>query len=155
MDRNPTREMTLLGSTLTLGVALAANVTRPVNVSTPVAKNCSMANPANVNLGAYDPLGTGDVAGTTTIGLQCVKKAAHSVSLNSANGWNLKGSSPTDLIPYAIYQPNGTLWNTSAVVEDVAHDKDWKYYTATIRAAQGANVPVGVYSDTVTVVVTY
>ncbi|MEI7705838.1 MAG: spore coat protein U domain-containing protein [Deltaproteobacteria bacterium] len=152
------------------GTAQATNITDSLVVSVGNSAACQTANPADVNLGAYSPTGTGDIAGTTSVGVRCngcidgqgnnkcngKNKLMYTVSLSSANGWKLKGSSPTDLIPYRIYKPDGvTLWNATSVIGPTQGANAWVYYTANVKAAQGVDVPVGNYSDTVTVTVIY
>jgi spore coat protein U-like protein len=148
----------------------ATNITQAFVVGVGNKAACVIASTPDVNLGAYDTTGTGDKTGSTTIGVTCNgcidgngnnkcnghNRVFYSISLSSVNNWSLKGSAAGDLIPYRIYQPDGaTLWNATSVVGPVQGSNTLQNYVATVKAAQGVNVPVGAYSDTVILTVTY
>jgi len=148
----------------------ATNITQSFVVGVGNAAACVISSTPDVNLGAYDTTTTGDKTGSTTIGVTCNgcidgngnnkcnghNRLYYSISLSSVNNWNLKGSSAGDLIPYRIYKPDGsTLWNTTSVVGPVQGSNSRQNYVATVKAAQGVDVPVGTYSDTVILTVTY
>ena len=148
--------LSIVGMAVTASPASAAAVTGNFTVSAQVAKVCKVTNPANIDLGAYDPLGTGTITGNTQIQVQCVKGTSYDISLTSANSWKMKGGSGTDLIAYTIKQhDNTTDWTTSALAVSAVPNSAVKSYQANASAAQGQDVPTGSYTDTVTVTVTY
>ena len=134
----------------------AATTTGTFIVSASVAKACSTVTAMNVDLGVYDPTGTGDKTGTSTIAIKCVKGTDYTIGLTSAHSWSLKGPGASDLIAYKIYQPGGVIdWTASTLAVAAVTNSAAINYTATVKATQGQDVSVGAYSDTVTVTVTY
>ncbi len=152
----------LLAAAVAAAVAFApraeaqATKTGTFVVSSTVAKACSTVTATDVDLGVYDPTGTGDKSGTSTISVKCVKGTDYTIGLTSAHSWSLKGPGASDLIAYKIYQPGGVIdWTANALAVAAVTNSSAINYTATVKATQGQDVSVGAYSDTVTVTVTY
>ncbi|MEI7705839.1 MAG: spore coat protein U domain-containing protein [Deltaproteobacteria bacterium] len=139
-------------------VAEAANRTATFTIGSTVAGQCSMLAPANVSLGVYDPFGTGNLTGTTTLRVKCIKGTGFSIALSSSNSFRMADGAG-NFIPYAIKQPdNSTNWETTPLVvpgSAITDSRNYYTYVANVSAAKGLPVPLGDYSDVVTVTITY
>jgi spore coat protein U-like protein len=138
-------------------VAEAQTANASMTVSATVAKSCVVTGPAApVNFSAYDPVSAAQQSATGTISVRCVRNTPYSIALTSANGFRMIGTGGN--IPYTVLQPNGTtVWSTTALAVPAASVTNNLpiNYTATVNPALNADVPVGSYTDTVNVVVTY
>jgi len=137
--------------------AVPTNATGTFTAAANVAKSCTMTSPTDVNLGAYNPFGSGTLTGTTSIRVKCVKGTGYTIALSSANGFRMDDGIG-NYIPYAIKQPNNTTnWETTPLVVPGSSILTNQYYsyTARVSVTQGLGVPLGTYADVVTVTVTY
>ncbi len=137
--------------------AEAQTANASMTVTATVAKSCVVTGPAApVNFAAYDPVSSTQLSATGTISVRCVRNTPYSIALTSANNFRMTGTGGN--IPYTVLQPNGTtVWSTTplAVGAAAVATNAPISYTATVNPALNADVPVGTYTDTVNVVVTY
>lgn len=144
--------------------AQAATATTTFPVSATVLKVCVVtANP--LNFGNYDPTSATDLDGTTTVQTLCTVGTSYTVGLNAGTGSGAtvsarKMTNGANTLNYALYQDTGrsTNWgNTPGTDTPTAVTAPIGLSTVSVygRVAASQNVPVGSYSDTVTVTVTY
>jgi spore coat protein U-like protein len=148
--------------------AYAATKTDTVGISAAVSTNCGIQTTADLDFGAYDPLGTSDNTATGTIQVRCTKGTAATIQLdeglNKAGGSTCavpvrRMASGAERLGYALYQDAGhtTVWSCAA-----ANDKDysaagssWVDQTIYGVLPQAQDVAAGAYSDTITATITY
>ena len=153
-----------LGSTLISKPAFAGIATDNMTVSATVSAICTIAT-TNMNFGNYNPTRVGSTLGQATITANCSNGTNAVVSLNSGanSGGNsqrkLQGSG-TQVLNYNIFAENDytTVWGdghggTVAIILDSNGTPNT--FTAYGAIPPGQSVPVGNYSDTVTVTITY
>ena len=138
-------------------IADAATTTGTFTVSATVVKNCTVAT-NNINLGNYDSLSGTQLSTTGNVNVSCTKNTSGvSIALTSANGWTLNdGSTPANVIPYKIFQgATATDWTLTPWSGLTFASKVAQSYGANAKPNVGVDVPVGTYTDTVTVTVTF
>jgi spore coat protein U domain-containing protein, fimbrial subunit CupE1/2/3/6 len=140
------------------GSARAADATANMIVSASVAKSCVVTGPASaVNFAAYDPISSAQLSAVGQITVRCVRGTGYDLKLSSGNGFKMMGPGGA-AIAYDVLQPDGTTsWTTTALTV-AAVDVDTsapRTYDATVKPAVNADVPVGDYTDTVVITVTY
>jgi len=132
--------------------------TANMTVTATVVKSCTVTGPASaVNLGNYDPLSATQLSGQGTINVRCVRSTPYTISVTSANGFAMK-SAGGSLLPFTIYQPNGTTdWKATPLSVPAGSVTSFAAipYIATVKPAAGVDLPVGAYTDTVTFSVAY
>lgn len=152
--------------------AYAATATSTFNVTATVNANCTLGS-TNVAFPTYDPLGAGNIQGTGTLTLTCVKGTAP-VSIDLNLGLNASGSTRrmnaggADFITYELYQPTSnaagaacaytTVWGTgvlNGLVPTAAPSKAPRTYNVCGQTTQGQDVGAGSYSDTITATVNF
>lgn len=142
--------------------AVTATTTFPVNAT--VVKACIVtANP--LNFGSYDPTAATNLDGTTTLSVLCTIGTSYTVGLNAgtASGATVttrKMTNGANTLSYALYQDTGrtTNWgNTPATDTPAATTAPIGATSFTVygRVPSGQNVPIGAYTDTITVTVNY
>ena len=159
----------VLASTLTAaGWVQAATATATIGLSATVTSNCTIST-APVGFGAYDPISGSNITAQGSVTVACTRNATGLwVGLNTgANGARkLKGTLKEDLLAYSIMRPvstaagavcpaygAGTAWeNTSgsALSLTIPDTKDARVYNVCGQIAQGQDMSVDSYSDTVT-----
>jgi spore coat protein U-like protein len=149
----------------TTSVVPAATTTTTFNVTATVISSCS-TSAANLAFGNYDPLSLVDKLATTNISVTCSLLAPFNVGISiGTNGVSvtdrkmLISGGGTETLDYDLYQDVTHLINWGATVgTDTLASIGTGLSVAlpvygVIPASQ--NVPVGSYSDTVTVTITY
>jgi len=148
----------------TSGTAQAATATTTFPVTATVLKACVVsANP--LAFGNYDPTSGTPLDATTTLSVLCTVGTSFTVGLNAGTA---SGASVTtrrmvngaNTLSYALYQDSGrsTNWgNTPGTDTPAATTAPIAASSLTVygRVTAGQNVPVGSYSDTITVTVNY
>ena len=144
-----------LGSTLISKPAFAGTATANMTVSATVPAICTIAT-TNMDFGAYDSTKPSYTLGQATITATCSSstnaQVALDMGLNADGGTQRKliRSGGTDLLNYGLYE---------AESGDTAIEVAFSGSPKTLEVAgfiyTGQNVPVGSYSDTVAVTITY
>lgn len=132
-----------------------------ITVSTVVIANCTIdAN--NLNLGNYDPIvehrdSANWLQTDSIITTQCTKGSSPKITLASANGLKLKKG--TDELNYSLHASDADLianiaWPVAgqAVLASGQTDETTDIY---VKLPGGQDMPVGYYSDTVTVDISF
>lgn len=158
--------------------AVAGSSPANLTVSASVAANCTISTSA-VAFGPYDPVvanASADLNGHGSVSIACTKGSAPNVTLDL--GANASGSQRnmkitgggSDLLGYELYQPPGTapntactfpgsqVWGTagSAIFTPTAPaSKASRTFNVCGTVAQGQDVSVGSYQDTVVATVNF
>lgn len=153
-----------LAASMAAGSANAATATTTFTVNATVLKAC-VVTALPLAFGNYDPTSASPVTGSTTLSVLCTSGTSFRTGLNAgaASGATVSTRSMTsggNSLDYALYQDSGrtTNWgNTPGTDTPAAVTAGAGPTTQTVygRIAAGQNVPVGVYTDTITVTVTY
>ncbi|AIR71158.1 Csu type fimbrial protein [Dickeya fangzhongdai] len=135
--------------------------TSTLAVNMVVMKDCLIVSALDVDFGsAAFPSAFASVSGNI-IAVQCTKNTPYSINLSGTNdlsNWRQMTSAQSGTTRYLQYQfsrPSGIIWtqyndyadNGTGLTQNIA-------YTATINGSQ-APVPAGMYTDTVTITLTY
>lgn len=145
------------------GAAQAATATTTFPVTATVIKAC-VVSATQLAFGNYDPTAAAPTDATSTLSVLCTVGTSYTVGLTqgTASGATVttrKMSNGTNLLNYALYQETGrtTNWGNTAGTDTVAATAPVGTNTITVygRIAAGQNVPIGSYSDTITVNVVY
>jgi spore coat protein U-like protein len=166
--RNLSRLLVLASTLSAAGWAQAGTATATIGLSATVTSNCTITT-APVGFGAYDPISGSNITAEGSVTVACTRNATGLwVGLNTgANGArNLKGASFGNTLAYSIKQPSGdtpgaacpayslgTSWeNTSgmALSLTIPETKAARVYRVCGQIAQGQDMSVDSYSDTVT-----
>jgi len=166
--RNLSRLLVLASTLAAASWAQAATATATIGLSATVTSNCTIAT-APVAFGAYDPILGSNITAEGTVTVACTRNATGLwVGLNTgANGArNLKGAGKNDMLAYSIKQPSssapgaacpaygsGSAWDDtsgSALSLTVPSTKAARVYNVCGQIAQGQDMSVDSYSDTVT-----
>lgn len=150
--------------------ALATDVSGELALSATINASCRV-NSGALNFNTYDPTGihaTAPLDRSGTFRLTCTNGTAATVKLGQGNN---PDNGSTDAAPlrrmqgdediylrYDVYQNSGrtTLWgNTTGTGEAVTGTGTQATLTAYGRVLPGQIVPVGTYSDTITVTVSF
>jgi spore coat protein U-like protein len=166
--RNLSR-LLVLASTLTAASwAQAATATATIGLSATVTSNCTIST-APVGFGAYDPVSGSNITAEGSVTVACTRNATGLwVGLDTgANGArNLKGAVKNDMLAYSIKRPvstaanaacpaygAGDAWDNTSVTAlslTVPLTKASRTYNVCGQIAQGQDMSVDSYSDTVT-----
>jgi spore coat protein U-like protein len=149
---------------LSAGTAQAATTTTTFPVTATVIKAC-IVSASPLAFGNYDPTSATPTDATTTLSVLCTVGTSFTVGLNpgTASGATVttrKMANGANLLNYALYQDSGhsSNWGNTAGTDTPAATTAPIGTTAMTvygRIASGQNVPIGSYSDTITVNVTY
>lgn len=145
-------------------LAHAATTTGSLAVNAVVLKSCSVvATP--LAFGNYDPTSASPTDASTSLVVLCTSGTAFQVGLNAGGGsgatvTSRKMTSGSDVLGYGLYQDTGrtTRWgDTPGTDTPAATTASVLPTTLTVygRVPASQNVPTGLYSDVVTVTVTY
>ena len=148
-----------LGSTLISKPAFAATATANMTVSATVPATCTITT-TDMNFGAYDSTKNSDTLANATITATCSSgtnaTVAFDIGLNADGGSQRKliRSGGTDLLNYDLNESGDTaIWEENN--NSIAFSGSPKTLEVEGTIFLGQNVPVGSYSDTVTVIITY
>lgn len=131
-------------------------------VSASVGDVC-MVSAANLSFGAYDPLAA-DLTATTTIDVTCTASTTYDIGLNLGTGAGAtlalrRMSNGGNTLNYVLYQNPGltTLWGETVATNTLAGVGDGTEQSITVYGVipAGQMVTPAIYSDTITVTVTY
>ncbi|MDG2514381.1 spore coat U domain-containing protein [Sphingobium yanoikuyae] len=145
------------------GTAQAATTTTTFPVTATVIKACVVSATA-LAFGNYDPTATGPTDATSTLSILCTVGTTYTVGLTAgtASGATVttrKMSSGSNLLSYALYQDSAhtTNWGNTPATDTAAATAPVGTNALTVygRITAGQNVPIGSYSDTITVNVVY
>lgn len=153
-----------LAAAITASSANAATATTSFTVNATVLKAC-VVTALPLAFGNYDPTSVSPVTGSTTLSVLCTRGTSFRTGLNAgtATGATVSTrsmSSGGESLNYALYQDSAytTNWgNTPGTDTPAAVTAGNGATTQTVygRIAASQNVPIGVYTDTITVTVTY
>lgn len=156
----------LLGAGLLVSgfTAHAATQTTSFNVTASVVSACAVSA-ANLAFGNYDPLSVLNTDGTSTVTVTCSLLAPYNVGI-SAGGYGsgvsarkMQIGSGTDTLNYSLFRDALRTQNWGVTVgTDTLSGVGTGLAVPTVvygRIPAAQNAPVGSYSDTVTVTVTY
>lgn len=141
-----------------------ATTTTTFTVTATVIDVCAVSA-SNLAFGTYSPISGSALDGSSTITVTCTLGTPYNVRLNAgANGGSVSTrqmirSSGTELLDYYIYRNAGRTQNwgltdNTDTVSDTGTGLS-QGHTVYGRIPASVNVPVGSYSDTVTVTVNY
>ncbi|MBC7985517.1 MAG: spore coat U domain-containing protein [Sphingomonadaceae bacterium] len=153
-----------LAAAMTAGSANAATATTTFTVNATVLKAC-VVSALPLAFGNYDPTSGSGVNGSTTLSVLCTNGTSFTTGLNAgtASGATVstrRMSNGANTLSYGLYQDAArtTNWgNTAGTDTPAAQTAGVGATSLTVYGAIPAsqNVPIGVYSDTITVTVTY
>jgi spore coat protein U-like protein len=148
---------------MTPGLSFAATATTSFQVTATVPDSCVVA--ANdLSFGNYDPVSGSDLDGSSTIDVTCTLGTSYDIGLDKGVGSGAtvasrKMASGSDLLDYGLYQDAGrnTVWGDTVASDTVSGTGTGavQSYTVYGRVPASQVVPVGNYSDTITVTVTF
>ena len=146
---------------------MAATSTTTPTITVNVAAACQVT-PQNLNFGTYDSLAAASLSATTQLDINCSKSTQFTVELNAGqhatNGFNRNMANGTNLLSYQLYTSSShtTVWGDgtsgtgtisgTGTGPGAAHTITETVY-GLVPAQQ--SVPVGSYSDTITVTVSF
>lgn len=149
---------------LALGnVSLAATTTTTFTVTATVVSTCSVSA-TDLSFGNYDPVSVSDLDATNTVTVTCTDGTAYDVGLDEGTGAGAtvatrKLTNAGNTLDYTLYQdaPRTTVWGETVSTDTVSGTASASPANHTVygRIGNGQNVPAGLYSDTITVTVTY
>ncbi len=151
-----------------LGMALpvaahAATATGTLNLSITITASCSVVSATAVNFGSVASI-PGNIDQTSTLTVNCSSTTPYTVSLGVGGGSGAttavrKMTNGANVVNYSLYQDVGrtTLWGSVIGTDTVAGTGSGANQTLTIYARTPTQVvpPPGVYTDAVTVTITY
>ncbi len=147
--------------------AMAATTTTAPTITVNVAAACRVT-PQNLNFGTYDSLAAASLSSTSQISINCSKNTSFTVELNAgqhaASGFNRNMANGSNLLGYQLYTDSAhtTVWGdgtggTGTVSGTGTGPGAAHTITETVYGEVPAqqSVPVGSYSDTITVTVSF
>jgi spore coat protein U-like protein len=145
------------------GSTRAATTTTPLVVSATVLSTCVVAA-TPLSFGSYDPTSTTPTAGTTTVVVTCTTATPYDIGLDAGTGAGATVASREMaftgvFLDYGLYQDAGhaTVWGNTIgtdTLHDTATGLPLTYTVYGLIPAQ-QSVGAGLYTDDVTVTVTY
>lgn len=142
-----------------LSAAQAATTTKTtIAVSASVAAQCAIGAFTNLEFGSYNPASSTDTTAEATVKVTCNAGASATASLSTGSGTygqrTLK--SGTNALNYNLFTSNtySTTWTDTTTVPVTGGSEQTLTIYGKIPKGQNS-VPVGSYTDTVTVTITY
>ncbi len=145
-------------------MTFAGSTSANLPVTATVANSCTFGTVNSLEFGNYDTAvanaaGGSDLAGSSTFGLTCTNGASIVIALNTgthASGGSRFMASGANLLQYALYSDSthSTAWDPFTTVSDTGTGTS-KTYTVYGLIPKGQSVPIGSYSDTVSINVSY
>jgi len=143
--------------------AQASTATSSFVVSATVLSVC-LVTASPLAFGNYDPTASTATSGSTTLAVTCTNGTPYNVGLNAGTGTGAsvttrKMTFGSNLLSYSLYEDSGhtTVWGQTIGTNTVTGTGTGLPVTQTVYGqipAQQA-MPVGAYTDTITVTVTY
>lgn len=158
-----------MSSALGLGLAStgarATTATSPFTVQVTITASCTIVSGALLNFGGSVGVLTGNLDVSTTLQVQCTNTTAYNIGLDKgANGASvtarlMKGGPSNETIAYSLYRDSArTLnWGVTIGTDTQAGTGTGAAQTYTVYGRIGQqNTPTpGLYTDTITITVTY
>lgn len=155
-------------SALALGLAAtahAATVTDQFQVTATVVASCTVSA-TDLGFGNYDPLSGSHTTATSTVTVRCSLEAPFDIGLDAGTGSGatitvrrMTLAADTETLDYGLFSnaTHTTNWGDTVGVDTVSGTGTGLDATFSVygRLPAGQNQPVGSYSDTITVTVTY
>ena len=148
---------------LTQGLSFAATATTSFQVTATVPDSC-VVSANDLNFGNYNPVSGNDLDGSSTIDVTCTLGTTYNIGLDKGLGTGAsvasrKMASGSDLLDYSLYQDSNrnTVWGNTVSTDAVSGTGTGiaQSYTVYGRVPASQVVPVGTYTDTITVTVTF
>jgi spore coat protein U-like protein len=143
--------------------AQASTATSSFVVSATVLSVC-LVTASPLAFGNYDPTASTATSGSTTLAVTCTNGTPYNVGLNAGTGTGAtvttrKMTFGSNLLSYSLYADSGhsTVWGQTVGTNTVTGTGTGLPVTQTVYGqipAQQA-MPIGAYTDTITVTVTY
>jgi spore coat protein U-like protein len=143
--------------------AMAVTTTANLGVQMAVTASCAIGSVGALSFGTSGLLTTA-VDATTTLGVQCTTGTTYNVGLNAGTGAGATVAARTmsngaSTLVYTLYSKSArtTVWGNTVNTDTVSGAGTGSVQTYTVygRAPAQTTPAAGVYSDTVTVTVTY
>ena len=145
--------------------ALAAEVATTMGVSSTVAASCTVAA-TPLAFGTYSQVAAANTDGTSTVTVNCTTGSAWDIALGAGAGTgatvaNRVMTSGLNVLNYTLYRETGrtTVWGVTDATNTVAGTGTGAAQAQTvfgrIFADQSDTAPIGTYTDTVAVDVTF
>lgn len=144
-------------------MACAAQDQTTFAVTASVVAACAVSA-TNMLFGSYDPTSATPNDKQSTVNVTCTNGVSYAIGLDAGGGSGAtvaarKMSASTDLLTYSLYTDSGrmTVWGNTANVDVVSSTGTGVLQAFTVygRAPAAQTAPVGNYTDTVTVTVTF
>jgi spore coat protein U-like protein len=156
--------LTLLTGALFLGgEAKAATATATFTVQLTIASSCIINSAGNLNFGSSGVIAA-NIDQTSTLQVQCTNTTPYTISLDQGTGSGAtvaarKMTNGANTITYSLYQDTGrtTVWGNTIGTNTVAGTGNGasQSYTVYGRVPPQTTPAAALYSDTITVTVTY
>ena len=160
-----------LASTALFGNAIAATATQNLTVEASIASECIIAAPGTFAFGAYSPINANNTAaldGSGTVSVTCTSGSTAPM-ITLGEGLYPASAAPTaplrpmasaaNRLAYFLYSDTGrtVAWGDTSGTGKLVSAVNGTPSVETIygRVTAGQNLPVGAYSDTVVVTVTF
>ncbi len=143
--------------------SLAATDTTTFTVTATVVATCSVSA-TDLSFGNYDPVSVSDLDATNTVTVNCTDGTSYDIGLDAGTGGGAtvatrKLTNAGNTLDYTLYQdaPRTTVWGNTVSTDTVNDTASSVAANHTVygRIASRQNVPAALYSDTITVTVTY
>jgi spore coat protein U-like protein len=154
-----------LGLMLAAGAASAATATGTLSVEVTIVDECKVQNAPLLNFGAAQGVLDDEVEVATTISIQCTNNTAYNVGLNAGTGTGatvanrLLTSGGGATVTYSLYRDSAhtLVWGETIGTNTVPGTGDGDVQDLDVYGQIPAQTTpaAGVYSDTVTITVTY
>jgi spore coat protein U-like protein len=112
--------------------------------------------------GNYDPIAAGPTDGSLQIAVRCTRGVAATIGLSlgsNATGSTRRMTNGADFLSYELYKdpPRTIVWGNSGadLLPYAAVSNGWVNFTVQGRVSALQDVPVGSFTDTVTITVTF
>jgi len=141
----------------------AATTTTTFTVQITITASCTINSASTLNFGSQGVL-TANVDQTSTIQVQCTNTTPYNIGLNAGTGTGAtvaarKMTNGANTVNYALYSDSGrtTVWGNTVGTDTVAATGNGaaQSYTAYGRVPPQTTPAPAVYTDTITVTVTY
>lgn len=155
---------------LSVPAQAAGTTSSSFQVTATVVSSCVINSVGALGFGNYDPNSVTALTGTSTININCTKNAPYTIALDygihggsAAN--RIMQDAATDSLNYNLYVDSGyaNVWNSTCTAGNNCDSGtgmgpgagNQQTYTVYGQVPAGQNVPVGSYSDTITVTVNF
>jgi len=156
--------MVMLAALMLCTVTFAGSTSANLPVTAEIANSCTFGTVNTLAFGNYDTAvanaaGGSDLAGSSTFGLTCTNGASIVIALGPgghASGGQRYMASGANQLTYSLYSDStrATAWDTFTTVSDTGTGNS-KTYTIYGLIPKGQAEPIGSYSDTVSINVSY